>query len=731
MRINYKNKLTTVAGIFLVLLTHSFGVIAQVPTQKEAKGDPLFFIDGKEMIKSEMSKVNSEEIGRVTVLKNKSGKYGEKGKYGVVLIETKTYCRGLFQQYFSSKSPEYKKILGSPVNDQEFQYILDEKVLTKNYEGDLAGIVDSSFLSINVLSGDALKAYGVSGPRYGILIKTKLKEKAKVALPKSKFEPELLILSPGKTSFDPSAAKAIEGINKKFKTKQPGEEAEQSEVTEENGRLMMESAMAYSGKLNFFNQTSKMAQGYLVYRFMERFPNTLILVKDIRGPEGLNALAKLAEDEKMPYVLSFPSMHVAKEKGQFVLHLKVQLYEMESNSLLLDKEYIGDQRNQGFEFSCDGSINCTINNALSEALVDVVREIASNNKTLKAEQILKEKRYSVIEADLLPKTLDASLIEKIIPKSDSTIQLNSLYQTLYNGDQTKFVGFLYCKVDKQNFKSLAESRKDKQVKILSGGNIKDEGFLDNIPQSYSYIVKGVFSNGRWYYKKDKVTYFEAENEKEGKLKYLNNLQSWGYFKDKLTEISPDFWEGELFEKIPDRRKDPNWEKYQDMWETQERENRNYIGMYELIAEQLKEEKTISENTFKDSVFNQVFKPFYDAKGKSGEDQILGYKSSSKDFLLIYNSDKKAILNPIEIKDEKGVVKVRYFVFLPVSEEIYEWSYFPASISKKGSVNNSIMKNLATITKWDYSYDTLDDEQFWNNYVLLKENGAYRYLKRLK
>lgn len=729
MRIIYKNKLTTVISIFLVLLLHSFGVIAQVPAQKEAKGDPLFFIDGKETIKSELSNVSADDIGRVTVLKDKSEKYGEKGKYGVVLIETKAYCRGLFQQYFASKSPEYKKILDSPANDQEFQYILDEKVLTKNYEGDLAGIADSSFLSINILSGDALKSYGISGHRYGILIKTKLK--AKKALPKSKFEPELLILSPGKTTFHASAAKAIEGINKKLKTKQSEEEEGQSEVTEENGRLMMESAMTYSEKLNFFNQASKMAQYYLAYRFIERFPNTLILVKDIKAPEGLDALAKLAENEKMPYVLSFPSMHIAKEKGQFVLYLKVQLYEMESNSLLLDKEYIGDQRNQGFEFSCDGSINCTINNALFEALAEVIREIASNNKTLKAEQILKEKRYSMIETDLLPKALDASLIEKIIPKSDSTIQLNGLYQTLYNADQTKFVGFLYRKVDKQNFKSLAESKKDKQVKILSGSNIKEEGFLDHIPQSYSYIVKGVFSNGRWYYKKDKVTYFEAENEKEGKLSYLNNLQSWGYFKDNLTEISPDFWNGELFEKIPDRRKDPNWEKYQDMWETEERENRNYIGMYEMVADQLKEEKTASEQAFQDSVFNQVFQPFYDGKSKSGEDEILGYQPSSKDFLLIYDSGKKVILNPIEIKDARGVIKVRYFAFLPASGEVYEWNYFPASVSKKGSVNNSIMENLATITKWNYSYDTLDDEQFWNNYVLLKENGAYRYLKRMK
>jgi hypothetical protein len=46
----------------------------------------------------------------------------------------------------------------------------------------------------------------------------------------------------------------------------------------------------------------------------------------------------------------------------------------------------------------------------------------------------------------------------------------------------------------------------------------------------------------------------------------------------------------LFEKITDKRKDPNWEKYKDMWGDEERENRAYIGLYELVADQLKKGK---------------------------------------------------------------------------------------------------------------------------------------------
>jgi len=52
---------------------------------------PLFIIDGKEVSKDEITKLDSDKIESVSVLKDKSAteKYGDKGKNGVVIITTK------------------------------------------------------------------------------------------------------------------------------------------------------------------------------------------------------------------------------------------------------------------------------------------------------------------------------------------------------------------------------------------------------------------------------------------------------------------------------------------------------------------------------------------------------------------------------------------------------------------------------------------------------------------
>ncbi len=46
-----------------------------------------------------------------------------------------------------------------------------------------------------------------------------------------------------------------------------------------------------------------------------------------------------------------------------------------------------------------------------------------------------------------------------------------------------------------------------------------------------------------------------------------------------------------------------------MWESKEREKRDYIGLYELVADQLKKESETTDSTFRSSVFNTVLLPF--------------------------------------------------------------------------------------------------------------------------
>jgi hypothetical protein len=186
------------------------------------------------------------------------------------------------------------------------------------------------------------------------------------------------------------------------------------------------------------------------------------------------------------------------------------------------------------------------------------------------------------------KGFDKALIYPVISK-DSNINLNSLYQLIVNDDQSKFVAFFLEKAQPQDFKGVSENKRDANVNIISGKNIKDSGYLNSIPQTYAYIVKGVKYKNKWYFEKSSVTYFEPQDGEEGRFQFFNNLQEWNFFSEGLTTFNPDFWETSLFAKIQDKRKDPDWDKYgKSIWKSEEEENRPYIGMYEIVVDQMKE-----------------------------------------------------------------------------------------------------------------------------------------------
>jgi hypothetical protein len=419
-----------------------------------------------------------------------------------------------------------------------------------------------------------------------------------VSFGQTTYEPQILILSPNDIKHDKAFDKEITDynilLNKniKFDEQQKGLKSEEFSTQPANIKRMMQSEVAYSKNLDFFKQTSYICEQFLTYKFFEKFPNLLIELKDIKSKGSIEDLKRISGQAKLQYVLNFPSILFYKENDISYAKLAVQLYDYSTNSLLIDTSYIGNWNNPGFEFACsDGSLSCTINNSLSQALDNVVYNIATNSSTLKKERALSKERLETIRNNYYKKPFSKSFISNIIPLKDSNINLNNLYQTLINEDSTKFVGFFLDKVAKQNFKQLNENKNDNNVNIINDKSIKDTGYLDNIPQTYAYIVKAVKYKGKWYYEKSNVTYFEPQDNEEGRLQFLNNLQTWNFFKEALTTFNPDFWETNLFNKVKDLRKDPEWNKYgTTIWKTEEEENRNYIGLYEIVADQLKNKK---------------------------------------------------------------------------------------------------------------------------------------------
>ena len=144
----------------------------------------------------------------------------------------------------------------------------------------------------------------------------------------------------------------------------------------------------------------------------------------------------------------------------------------------------------------------------------------------------------------------------------------------------------------------------------------------------------------------------------------------------------------------------------------------------------KEKKFIDENYRKQIIATKLL-PFYENQAKLRLNNITKVDGPDQ-FNIIYPSDRYVILNPVKITDEKGATRIRYFVFLPETDEIFEWTLVPPYLLHKDEyMDEPVTKAIGSLTTWNYSYKTLDDDHFWSEKVLLKEGGKYKYLTKLQ
>lgn len=548
------------------------------------------------------------------------------------------------------------------------------------------------------------------------------------------YEPTILILAPHMSETDRKLQKELNEINATLQTNP--QEQESTAYTEsdefaalpENMQLMTRSEIKFSKGRNFIKMTSYIAQQYLSYQFYERFPNLLILLSGTTSAEDKRKLMMLADSANTQYVLNFPSISFFKKGNVSYANVRVQLFDRSRGDYMINSEFTGDSSNPGFEFACrGGTLHCTINNALSQALANVGEIIAKNSPSLQRERMLKQERFDKLMTNHFPKSGSFDLVKQVI-HGDQQISPDNIFHVLYDGSNTKFLAFSLEKVESHNLKSLTDNGKDRNVNIISSKTIKDKDFLKSMPQNYAFIITGVKFEGEWYYEKANVTYFESSSIEEGRKQYFNNLQEWNFFMENSSMVSPNFWETVLFRKVPDLRQHADWEKYGDeMWKSTEANNRGYVGMYEIVANGKRRKKMAENELFETHLKKNVLKPVYEGQKKKDGKTWARFSEHS----LIYPCAKDIVINPVLLTNSKGVQTVHYFVAFPKTNEIFEWTYFPVQETNQGSdlFGSIVVDQLESITEWNFSFDTLDDEVFWNQYVLMKEDGRFKYLKK--
>lgn len=162
------------------LLISCYRIFEKKERYKQLFNDPVFFIDSVNVTRIEMQEYQPTDIAIVTVYKDTNAikLVGEQGKFGVVYVETKKFARNKYWNYFKSKSVDYLKIVPTPQSDSSIIYILNDKALKTNFEGDLSGIDDKNFIELIVIDKQKLnKDYNISDKSFGVIVRTKAKGK--------------------------------------------------------------------------------------------------------------------------------------------------------------------------------------------------------------------------------------------------------------------------------------------------------------------------------------------------------------------------------------------------------------------------------------------------------------------------------------------------------------------------------------------------------------------------
>lgn len=164
----------TIEGIDLVISCYG---LFKKPTNvfKEPDNEPIFFLDSIRVNRSVLLSYEPTEIASITVFKDTTAirVIGPEGKNGVIYIYTKEYAKSKYWDYFKSRSKDYLKAVPSIDKEMDVVYILNNKVLEKDFEGDLFNLDDSTFLDIKVIDKKALrKGFEIKDKNWGILIRT-------------------------------------------------------------------------------------------------------------------------------------------------------------------------------------------------------------------------------------------------------------------------------------------------------------------------------------------------------------------------------------------------------------------------------------------------------------------------------------------------------------------------------------------------------------------------------
>ena len=270
---------------------------------------------------------------------------------------------------------------------------------------------------------------------------------------RKQFDPlSVVIIKPREVKYDASQQKYIDKRSAEIKYEINNPITSITYPAGSKKRIIARSSVRPKLNVDYFSYSTIITQSYLGYVCWGLDTTCSLIIKELRKDEKDLSLQQIAEKEKKQYVLDFTRIEILKKEDGFHAKIAVKFYNSTTKRYLIDSVFVGSENEElninveGLPLECKTSMDCAYFNGISKMIDEV---ICSLNCGWIAESIaLEERRKEVLIKNYLSKEFDKNILRKIIPSSDSTINVDIAFQALFNSDSTKFISFFFRKRDR-------------------------------------------------------------------------------------------------------------------------------------------------------------------------------------------------------------------------------------------------------------------------------------------
>ena len=199
-----------------------------------------------------------------------------------------------------------------------------------------------------------------------------------ITVAQKKYKPTIVVLDPHQTNFDTSLLVKIQEFTYSVDISAEEEKhiLDSLGKKEKNIRIIDIAEYHFRKHMDFASSFTLGLYGMLTYMVFGQTEDCIVIVSHDKSNGAIGNLKTIAQKYEVEWVVNPILFQSYTKDGEKFSKARIQVYNFRKNRIILDKEYIGDTRNPGFELSCEsGSLDCTISNIIDPSLHDILLTI--------------------------------------------------------------------------------------------------------------------------------------------------------------------------------------------------------------------------------------------------------------------------------------------------------------------------------------------------------------------